>query len=223
MVRSLMKLVALMVLLAACKGGGHARSQPGSAAPPGSTAPAGSAAAAGSAARLDICDIALTALDKTTCDAPDSAKNLQSAKKTFQGILDTAHQTRPSDPRPLQMMCAQLFLAMQRDVVKLHCTTGATDDQRATIAAALDAWYAQRTPVAPTGDPASDAVIARVAAVRDHMCACTDMACLERVDKELDTMGSLPASAPAQAKELGGALLDDVGRCESKIRSAAGS
>jgi hypothetical protein len=217
MVRILMKLVALIVTLAACKAGSHDAPQPGSAARPGS------ATAPGSVAPLDICGIGLAALDATTCDAPDHAKGIQSAKQTFRGILDTIRQTQPPDPWPLQMMCAQLFVAMQRDVAKIHCTTGITGDQQAAIAAALDAWYAQRTPVAPTGDPASDAVIAKVAAARDHMCACTDMECLERVDKELNTLGSLPASAPALAKQLGGALLDDVGRCESKIRSAAGS
>jgi len=211
MVRILMKLVALMVMLAACKGGSRAEPKPGSAAPPGTMAP------------LDICNIGLGALDKTTCDAPDSANNLQRVQQAFRGILDTIQNTQPPDPRPLQMMCAQVFLAMQRDVEKLHCTTGITGDQHAAIAAALEAWYAQRTPVSPTGDQASDAVIAKIAAVRDHMCACTDMACLERVDKELDTLGSLPANAPAQATQLGRALLEDVGRCESKIRNAAGS
>jgi len=205
-----MKLVALMVMLAACKGGSRAEPKPGSAAPPVSTAP------------LDICDIGLRAFDKTTCDAPDSAKNIQRAQQTFHGILDTIQKTRPPDPRQLQMMCAQIFVAMQRDFAKIHCTTGVTGDQQAAIAAALEAWYAQRTPVSPTGDQMSDAVIAKIVVVRDHMCACTDMACLERVDKALDTLGSLPENAPAQARELGRSLLDDVGRCESKVRSAAG-
>jgi hypothetical protein len=211
MVRILMKLVALMVALAACKGGSHAEPKPGSAAPPGSTA------------ALDICGIGLRAFDKTTCDAPDGAKNIQRAQQAFHGILDTIQKTQPSDPRPLQMMCAQLFLAMQRDFEKIHCTTGITADQQAALAAALEAWYAERTPVKPTGDQLSDAVIAKIVVVRDHMCACTDMACLERVDKELDTLGSLPENAPAQARELGRSLLDDVGRCETKVRSAAGS
>lgn len=218
MVRTLMKLAtlaALIVTFAACKSGDHAEPRPGAAAQPGS------AAAPAATTPLDLCGIGLAALDKATCDVPDDVKRLQSAKQTLHGIIDTIHQTRPPDPRPLQMMCAQLFKAMQRDIAKLHCAIGLTSDQHAAIEAALDAWYAQRTPVKPTGDPASDAVIAKVAAVRDHMCACTDMACLERVDKELDTMGSLPATAPAPAKELGSALLDDVGRCESKIRGAA--
>src|SRR4051794_23851698 len=110
MVRIRMKLVALIVMLAACKGGRHEPPNPGSAARPGS------AAQPGATAPLDICGIGLAALDAATCDAPDGAKGLRGAKQTLHGILDTIHQTQAPDPRPLQMMCAQLFLAMQRDV-----------------------------------------------------------------------------------------------------------
>ena len=71
----------------------------------------------------------------------------------------------------------------------------------------------------PTGDAASDAVIARIVAVRDAACECKDAACLDRVDQQLVAIGTLPATAPDAARTLGSKLLEDAGRCAARVRA----
>ena len=116
-------------------------------------------------------------------------------------------------------MCAQMVLAIEQDAAKLGCTVPIDAAQRTEITALLDAWYGQRTPVVPTGDAASDAFIARIVAVRDAACECRDMACLDRVDKQLLELGAVPATATAAARTLASKLLGDAGRCASRVRT----
>jgi len=212
-------LIAAVSLLASCKDNPRepspASSQsPGSGAPP--AAPASGAAAETST--LDICRLSLTALDQSTCPAPEVRQNLLKAKKAINGIVETIGKVGGTDRREFQVMCAQMLLATERDAAKLSCTVAIDAGQRKEITALLDAWYGQRTPVAPTGDAASDAVIARFVAMRDAACECRDAACLDRLDQQLGAIGTLPPAAPDAARTLGIKLLEDAGRCASRVR-----
>jgi hypothetical protein len=51
------------------------------------------------------------------------------------------------------------------------------------------------------------------ASMRDAACECRDAACLDRVDKQLVAIGTLPCGTC-----LGIKLLEDAGRCASRVR-----
>jgi hypothetical protein len=179
----------------------------------------GSGSGSGSGAALDICKIGLAAIDSASCPAPAVSANLAKARKTIDGLATTAAKIT-DDPSKLYVMCAQLLLAIERDAKQAGCTLAIPADARTDIAKTLDAFYAQRTPVAPTGDAASDAVISRFVAIRDAACECKDAACLDRVDRQLVTISPLPDTAPAAAKTLAGKLLEDSARCAQRVRTS---
>jgi hypothetical protein len=221
-------LIAAVSLLASCKDKPResspvqgSSSGPSPGASPASPAPAPSAAA--DPAVPDICKASLASLDGTSCTAPEIRQNLFDAKKAISGVVETIGKIGSADPRQFQVMCAQMLLAIERDVAKLKCAVAIDPRQRAEITAFLDAWYGQRTPVVPTGDSASDAMIARIVAVRDAACQCRDAACLDRVDKQLAEIGDLPATATPAARTLGSKLLEDAGRCASRVRTLGDS
>lgn len=170
---------------------------------------------------LDICAAASAALAQTTCsgsDAPDVGK----AKRTFDGFIDATKKATDSSSSQFQIMCAQMLGALEKDLAKGGCKVALAAADRESITKTLDAYYAQRTQVTKTGDAATDAALAKVVEIRDAMCSCSSMMCLETVDKRLDEITPLPSSATAAAKDTGGKLMDDIGRCEAKIRSANG-
>jgi hypothetical protein len=229
-------LIAAVSLLASCKGStreppraesASASRSPGpspSAAPsPGQSwgvpgAGAGSGAAGG-ASKADICKISQEAVDQATCTTPEGRQSLVDAQQAIGRIVETIGKVGGTSLRQYQVMCAQLLLAIERDAAKLSCTLALDARQRTEIAALLDAWYGQRTPVVPTGDAAADAVIARIGAVRDAACECRDAACLDRVDQQLVAIGALPATAPDAARTLGSKLLEDAARCAARVRA----
>ena len=212
--------IAAVGLLASCKD--KPREPPPAPGPgPGSGAPQGAPApgAAAEAAAPDLCRSSLAALDQATCKAPGDRQSLVNAKQAIGGVVETIGKASGTDPRQFQVMCAQMLLAIERDAAKLSCAVPIDARQRKEITALLDAWYGQRTPVVPTGDAAADAVIARIVAVRDAACECRDAACLDRVDQQLVAIGAMPATAPDAARTLGSKLLEDAGRCASRVRT----
>jgi len=240
-------IIAAACLLAGCQSRSREQPPPGPAsaaapAPPGPTAPpatSGEAApptAPGSAAppaappfagtvdspAPDVCRAGLAALDQATCKTPEAVRSLLGAKKQFDGLIEALGKVADTDLRQFQVMCAQLLLALEHDAAKLSCTIPLDPRQRKDLAALIEAWSAQRTPVTPTGDAAADAVIARIVAVRDAACGCLDAACLDRVDKQLVAIGTLPPTAPEAARSLGKKLLEDASRCASRVRVLGG-
>jgi hypothetical protein len=221
----LVQIVAAVSLLASCKD--RPREPPSSSVsgPGSSTAPAdpvsstGATAATAAAPTPDICRSSFIALDQATCPTPEARQSLAEAKKTLGRIVETISKVGGSELRQFQAMCAQMFLAIESDAAKLSCKVPIDARQRKELTALLDAWYGQRTSIAPTGDAPSDAVIARIAAVRDAACECRDAACLDRVDKQLVSIEPLPATAPDSARTLGKKLLEDAGRCASRVRT----
>src|SRR5262249_25497914 len=156
---------------------------PGPGPGPGSGAAAAQAGAEATAP--DVCRSSVAAVERATCAAPEGQQKLVEAKKALGGIVDTIGKMGGGDARQLQVMCAQMLRGIQDDAGKLGWKVEVDPGQRKEIDALIDAWYGQRTPVAPTGDAAADAVIAKIAAVRDAACACRDAACLDRVDGQL--------------------------------------
>jgi hypothetical protein len=179
-----------------------------------------SAPAAGSAAptpALDVCKLAIAALERASCPTPDVHKGLMGAKQSFTGIVDTVGQLGAADPQKFMVICGQLLIALERDAKRAGCTLNV--EQRPAIEQLVEAWYAQRTPVVPTGDAATDAVIAKMAALRDAACACRDAACLDALDPQLAAIGALPATAPEAARTLGSNLFGDAARCAQRVRT----
>jgi hypothetical protein len=223
-----MKLVQIAIavsLLASCKDRPREPSPSSGSSPSSGTAPAAPASgvpasgAPPAAPTPDICRNSYITLDRATCPTPEARQSLGEAKKAIGRIVETIGKIGGTDLRQLQAMCAQMFLAIESDAAKLKCEIPIDASQRKEIMTLLDAWYGQRTPVAPTGDATSDAVIARIAAIRDAACECRDPACLDRVDKQLVSIGPLPATAPDAARALGRKLLEDAGRCASRVRT----
>lgn len=225
--------LAALSLLAACK---DKPREPAATPPPapGSAAPAADAAIAAVAAAppdgaeagvpvVDACGISSAALATAACPSADAAKGLARAKDSIDQIVQTVGTIGSADTRQMQVMCAQLLSAIERDAKKLGCTLTIPPAQRTEIAALLDAWFGQRTQVEPTGDAAVDAVIARMVAVREAACACRDAACLDALDKELVKVPPFPAKAPDGARELGVKVLEDAARCAQRVRLLGGA
>jgi hypothetical protein len=167
----------------------------------------------------DICRMGLGALGKAACPKPEAEKALSDAKKSIDGIIETLSKVGNANERQFQVVCGQLLLALEEDAAKLGCTVPLEPARRKEIDAFLEAWYAQRTKVVPTGHAEADAVIAKIAAVRDAACACKDGACLDGLQKQLGGVGEMPKSAPDAARVLGSKLLEDAGRCASRVRA----
>lgn len=169
---------------------------------------------------VDICDLGTRALERVTCASAGGA--IQKARKTFVGFVDAIRKATQADARQFQIMCAQMLTALEKDATAAGCKLDLQPADRSALKTVLDAYYAERAKVEPTGDAASDAVIKRAVDVREAMCSCSTMMCLEIVDKQLDTIGALPDKAPQSARDLGSRVIDDIGRCETRIRAAAG-
>ena len=212
-------LIAVASLLASCK------DKPREAPPATAGSSAGSAAAATEAPSAsasqspDVCRISLAALEQAACATPEAKGKLLGAKQSIDSVVETVGKIGGGDPRQFHVMCAQMLLAIEQDATKLGCTVALDARQRKDLTALLDAWYGQRTPVVPTGDAAADAVIARIAALRDATCEWRDGACLDRLEKQAREIGTMPASAPDAARTLGGKLLQDAERCASRART----
>ncbi len=190
---------------AASTGSAAAAAVVGTAATPGTTTPA-----------FDACGLGTRLLAEVTpCASTANAKDWKMTQQGFTTVADTVRKTGNASS---QIMCAQMLQAVEGDLGKIGCTMTVSSAERTQLADLMASWYAQRTPVVPTGDAASDEVITRIARARDRMCACTDLACLTEVDATLDLLGAFPKSAPAKAKELGGKLVDDMGRCETRVK-----
>jgi hypothetical protein len=194
--------------------------------PAGSSAPAAPGAPGPAAAPAppgpDLCRRSLEALDRATCATEDARAKLGDARRSIDQLVTTITRIggagSGSDARQFQVMCGQMLLALERDAAKLGCTVALSAPQRAELTALLDAWYGQRTAVVPTGHAPSDAVISKLAAVRDAACACRNAACLDRLDAQLVAIGPMPPAAPDAARTLGSKLLDEAGRCASRLR-----
>lgn len=158
-------------------------------------------------------------IEQATCGKPEARQSLLNTRQAIESTIETLGKAAGADRRQFQVMCAQMLLAIEQDATKLSCKLAIDERQRKEITTFLDAWYGQRTPVVPTGDAAADAVIARIAAVRDAACECRDAACLDRLDKQLGEVGTMPQTAPAEARTLGSKLLEDAGRCASRVRT----
>jgi hypothetical protein len=204
----------VLVLLLACKSDKPAPAP----APASGTAVAPAPADAAAPAAPDTCKLGAAAIDGATCPTPEVRATLVAMKKSLDGVVQTVGQAA-ADPQQFSVMCAQLLLAIERDAKKQGCTLALPDDKRAEMMSVLDAWYARRTPVTPTGDAAADAIIAKIAAVRDATCECKDGACLESLTKKLAGVGEMPATAPQAARDLGSALLGDAARCANRVRT----
>lgn len=213
-----MKLViqvaTVVALIAGCKGEHAPAPAPGRAAET-------EAVPSPAAVTIETCQVGLRMFEHVTCKSAESTRSLDKAKRTLAGMLDVARKAGNADPRQLQIVCARMVQALVRDASSNGCPITLGDADRAQIKGVLDAWYAERTPVVATGSGASDVVIGRIAAVRDAMCACADLACLTRVDGQLDSIGTLPSDAPQGARDLGRKLLDDVSRCEARIQNGS--
>ncbi len=144
-------------------------------------------------------------------------KVLEQAKRTLSGTLDLTTKAAHADPHALQIVCAQLIQALSRDAAAQGCKIELAAADQQQIDVVMSAYYAQRTPVAKTGDATADLVVAKVVAVRDAMCACEDMKCVTKIDKTIDSIGTFGSNAPQAARELAGKLLDDVSRCEARV------
>lgn len=206
-----MKYVLLLALVAC-----QAKSQPpaaGSAAPPVTppvTPPPGVTGTA------EVCTGALAALDRSTCGSNEAG--LRTARTSLEGIVNTMTKAGGADPNTYDIVCARMLLALERDIGSAGCTLAIDPALRGRIQRVLDAYYNQRTPVTKTGDAASDAMIGKLAGVRDAACECRTSACIEKLDPQLAALPTLPATAPQAARDLASKLLDDAARCAQRAR-----
>ena len=202
--------VLIVLALVACKDDKPAP-QPPTPSPPVATPR--------DAAASDACSVARAALAGAKCEKPDDQTGLQQAKRALDGIVDTVGQIGAGNPQQFHAACAQLLLALERDTKRTTCTLAFTPAQRSELVQMLESWYAQRTPVEPTGDAAADAFVAKLASVRDATCKCEKAACLDELTAQLQSVGALPPNAPEAARTLASKLLEDAARCAARVRT----
>ncbi len=151
----------------------------------------------------------------TFIDELNACKAASGAFATNREFYEHLLTSPPDLARKSGAVCASfLEIAIGEQTAK-GCTFSAAP-RAAEIAAFLDAYYAERAQLVPTSDPATDAVLAKLAAQRDATCACADQACALAAAKELPD--PLPKNAPPKALELGGQLIDDIGKCSRDQR-----
>jgi hypothetical protein len=207
-----MKLLPVLVALAACQGS-PSGSKPQPAA--GSAAPAAGSAAPPAAPPMvrtaQVCLDAITVVRNASCGS--AAPSLKAAEASLEGTVAAMTKTGDAaDPEQYDIICSRMLLALEKDAIKLGCTLPIEPKLRTTMMEKLDRYFAQRTPVTKTGDPAADDLIAKVAAMRDAACACQDQTCLDKLQ-----IPSLPSHLPDAARDLITKLLDDAARCGQRI------
>lgn len=126
----------------------------------------------------------------------------------------------PEFSRKSGALCATFLEAMLSDPEASDCPFTFTG-RLGELGAFLDAYYADRVKLEPTGHAGADAVLATIAKHRDAVCACPDEPCTHALDKaDGSHIKPLPASSPTTARDLGGRLIDDISKCSSDIRWA---
>jgi hypothetical protein len=200
-----MKLLPVLVALAACQGSpSGSKSQPAS----GSAAPSAPPPVVRTA---QVCLDAITVVRNASCGS--AAPSLKAAEASLEGTVAAMAKTGDaSDFEQYDIICSRMLLALEKDAVKLGCTLPIDPKLRTTMTEKLDRYFAQRTQVTKTGDPAADELIAKVAAMRDAACECPDQTCLDKLQ-----VPSMPAKLPDAARDLVTKLLDDAARCAQRI------
>ncbi len=216
-----MKLVALIGLVVACKAGDDHKQPPAQIAPAPAAATPSPPPPKPPAPALDVCAAGTRAFEHATCSSDHGRQVLEQAKKTVTGTLDLTKKAANADPQSLQLVCAQLIQALIRDTSAQGCKIELDPSDQQQIDQLLKTYYAQRTPVTKTGDADADAVVARAAAVRDQLCACEDLKCVDKAEKAIDSIGTFGSNAPQAARDLGAKLLDDVSRCVARLKTPA--
>jgi hypothetical protein len=207
-----MKLLPVLVALAACQGSPSKKSQPapGSAAQP---APGSAAAPVAPPAvhTAQVCFDAITVVRNASCGS--AAPSLKAAEASLEGTVAAMTKAgAAADPEEYNIVCSRMLLALEGDASKLGCTLPIDPTLRTTMMEKLDRYFARRTPVTKTGDVAADELITQVAAMRDAACACKDQACLDKL--QIPTMSP---NLPPAARDLAKKLLEDAARCSQRI------
>lgn len=200
-----MKLLPLLVALAACQGS-PSKSQPAPAGSAGSAAPAGPPMVS----TAQVCLDAITVVKHASC--ANAQTSLKAAQAGLEGTVAAMQKAANSDPEQYDIICSRMLLALEQDATKLGCTLPIDAGLRTRMMAKLEKYFAQRTPVTKTGDADADDLIAKVAAMRDAACACTDQACLDKLQ-----VPEMPPSLPDAARDQVTKLLDDATRCSQRI------
>lgn len=197
-----MKLLSVLVVaLTACQGNSSPKPAPGSAAPP-VTPPVVRTA--------EVCTGGVVAVEHASCGS--AGANLDAAKAGLEGTVAAMMKAGDGDIDKYDLICSRMLFALERDTAKLGCTLPIEPALRTRMMELLDRYFAQRTPVTKTGDPAADDVIAKIAAMRDAACACSDQSCLDKLQ-----IPQIPSTLPAAARDLATKLLDDASRCAQRI------
>jgi hypothetical protein len=202
---------AATLLVIGCGSSSPARPPP----PAEASAPPAAAAASVASDPLSYCTLAVAAVDELArCKGTTFGAN----RELYAGL---ATNRDPAFARKSGAMCAGFVEALLTEPDGKSCAFSFRD-RRAELGAFLDAYYAERVKLEPTGHAGADAVLAAVAAHRDTVCACADEPCVRAVEKRDAGWDAkpLPKDAPAKARDLAGAMIDDIGKCSSDLRFA---
>jgi hypothetical protein len=164
---------------------------------------------------LSYCRLAVHLIDElSTCrNTTDGFASMRAQYADF-----ATHQRELA--RKSGALCATFVEGVIEDPVVEDCVFSVRD-RRAEVTAFLDAYYAERVKIDPTGHAGADAVLAGIAKHRDAVCACSDEPCTRALDKSETWLAKpLPEDAPVKARDLAGLLIDDVSKCSGDIRWA---
>jgi hypothetical protein len=202
--------LGVVLALAACQGSSDHAAPPPPAPTPTKPAPdAGSPLPEGTA---QLCHRALDVIKTAPCQDAGFA----AARVSIENTLRMLGHGVGTDAKTYDLVCARVLAALEQDAKARSCTLAIDPELRAQLKATLDAYFAIRAAVTPTGDAAADAKIRQLGALRDEACACADQPCLEKLNAKVGDLGL--EKAPQAAKDLAGKILDDMLRCQERLK-----
>lgn len=171
---------------------------------------------------MTICDIARRFLNRAIDCVPGAANELKDRLAGLETVI--AYSQADKAPRSARekagSMCALTAYTHDKHLstrTDLTCPIAIRVDERSAIRAYLDAYYGRRTKPRLTGDAAIDRQLADLAASRDAMCSCADVACVRTMHETVDAaVKPVPKEMP-NAMADSEAILDEVSRCSGRI------
>lgn len=192
--------------------------------PPGDASASTPDAAQSRIEPMTVCDIARRFLKRASSCVPGAAKELQGTLSNLETMIVEAHAEKaPQSARDqVGSMCAMTAYSHDKHLstaTDLTCPIALSADERSATRTYLDAYYGRRTKPRPTGDAALDRELAALAASRDAMCSCVDVACVQQTHKIVDAAVKPVPKERTDAMADSEALIDEVSRCSNRIEN----
>ncbi|NVB77471.1 MAG: hypothetical protein HOV81_03670 [Kofleriaceae bacterium] len=172
---------------------------------------------------MTFCDSAKRVLRRAIECMPSRVDETESALSNLESLISELTADAPQSARErTAALCALNVIAFDLEMrarTDLKCPAALSVDERARNRAYLVAYYGHRMKPRPSGDSKLDQQLSALAAARDVMCSCADLACVQQAQKTVDTAVTPIPREMKTAMEDAASLVDDVSRCADRIEA----